>query len=268
MSSRSDSSPKQQSPLQIATPAGSLCYREIAELVAGSEAPPWLPGCLYELAISLALDRHVHNRLSGRADMRKILCAIGDAAALIQRGLGDATVRNFLEDAPLGLGAIPNLGELDRALRNLASRAGKASTSPRLVDEEGNTKAGPGRATTSRSFSSKVYCALLICEVWRHFNGRYPGVRSRKAAQAAEILWHATGGAREGWGTDHLSAWRPYFEAVSALTTADDLRADFQRRLSLQARDSEKAKPPRRRVKGKLIGANLAQFPSLQMIRG
>jgi hypothetical protein len=241
VSSMPDSSPRRQLPLQLAAPKSS-CYQEISDLIAGANAAPWLPNFLFNSAIGLGLDRHVHNQQPGRADMRKQLEAISGAVALIQRGLGDVRIRNFLEDDPLG--AMPYHGALDHILRDLALRADTASKSSRLVDDAGKTRAGRSRATTSCSFSPQVYCALLILEVWRHFNGRYPAVRNRKAAQAAELLWCATGEKRLGWGSDPLTAWENQLRAARALPTAEELRADLQRSMNLHAQDWERRNRP------------------------
>ena len=241
MASKPDSSPKQQAVLETA-PRGSPCYQEISELIAGRDGPPWLHGFLFDWAISLALDREVQALQPRRREMRKILRRVGEAAALIRRGLSHSSVRNFLEDEPLG--PLPYLGGLDHSLNDLAVRAAQAWGSPHLADSKGKTKAGQGRAATSRSISPQSYCALLIAELWRHFHPHYPTVRNQKAAQAADIFWRATGKKRKGWGNDPLPAWRHHFKAVRALKTTENLRAEIRRHLNEHARDWERRRYP------------------------
>jgi hypothetical protein len=112
------------------------------------------------------------------------------------------------------------------------------------VNKAGRTKAGKGRASPFGAFSAQTYCALLIAVAWKHFRGRYPGSRNRKAAQAAEAYWRATGTERRGWGSDPLTAWRPHFEKAQASTAADHLRAEFRRHLEEHARDWERRSRP------------------------
>lgn len=231
MALKPDNSPKRQAVRETVPPAprGSSCYQEISDLIAGHDGPHWLPDFLSSWAPSLALDRNVQARQPGRADMRKILRAVGKAAALMRRSLSKSSVREFLEDGPLG--PMPYVGGLDHALLDLAARAAQARGSPRLANSEGKTRAGRGLAAPSRSISPQSYCALFIAEVWCHFHSKYPTVRNRTAAQAAETLWRATGKGRKVWGNDPYVAWRHHFRRVKALKSPEKLRAEIRRHL-------------------------------------
>jgi hypothetical protein len=244
MTSKPDSPPKQQTVLETAPPAsrGSPCYQEISDLIAGPDGPPWLPDFLSNWAPSLGLDRNVQARQPGRANMREILGAVGDAAALITRSLGQGSVREFLEDGPLG--PMPYLGQLDHSLRDLEARAAQAQGSPRLANSEGKTKAGPGLAAPSRSISPQNYCALFVAEVWRHFHSQYPTVRSQNAARAAEAFWRATGNPKRAWGNSRLPAWRYHFEQVESLEATENHRAEIRRHLIVRARQWERQLTP------------------------
>ena len=241
MSEKPDSSPKKTLSLQVA-PRGSPCYQEISELIAGRDAPSWLPRFLSDWAISLALDRNVQAVELKRAEMRKILAEIGGATIVIRRRLGDPQVKNFLEDDPLG--AITYRGALDHLLADLASRAAQAGNSPQLVDAKGRTKAGQGGAASSRAISPMNYCALLIAVIWRQFNAGTLTVRNLKAARAAEMLWSATGKERQGWGNDPLTAWRHHFKAARTLKGAENLSAEIERHLTEHARQWKLHCPP------------------------
>lgn len=231
MASKPDSSSKPQAIQKTVPPAprGSPCYEEISKLIAGEDGPPWLPKFLSRWAPSLTIDRNVQVRQPGRADMRKILRTIGEAAALITRGLGESSVREFLEDGPLG--PMPYVGVLDHALRDLEARASQAQGSPHLVNSKGITKAGRGRAAPSGAFPPQIYCALFIAEVWRHFHSEYPTIRDKSAAQAADSFWRATGKRRKEWGNSPLPAWRHHFQRARALKSTENVRAEIRRHL-------------------------------------
>jgi hypothetical protein len=244
MASKRHRSPKQQAVLQFGLPAprGSPCYQEISKLIVGPDGPPWLPDFLSSSAPGLALDRNVQALLPSRADMRKTLRGVGEAAVFMRSAVNEGSVRAFLEDNSRG--PIPYHGWLDHFLGDLAARAVDAQESARLTNPKGKTKAGKGAAAPSNSFSPERYCALLIAELWHHFRSRYPGKRNRKAAQAAEMLWSATGTGRGGWGPDPLTVWEGRFQEIKTLKIAEKERSKIRRRLTEQARRWEARSSP------------------------
>jgi hypothetical protein len=215
-------------------PPSSSVYIEIAELIAGPDAPPWLADCLYQWALSVELADHVDKRQPTRAQMRELLRRVAAAAALLRRALGAASIREFLEDDPAG--PIQYHGLLDHCLGDLAARSARAFNSTSLVNKAGKTKAGKGRTSASGALPARTYRALLIAEAWKHFRGEYPGPRNRKAAQAAEAYWRATGAEWDERDCDPLTAWRPHFVKAKASDVADSIRAEFHRHLKEHAR--------------------------------
>jgi hypothetical protein len=165
-------------------------FEEIARMIAGATAPPWLAVHFKRWATSLSLDRHVQAMQPTKAAMKKRLGEVSDAAVLLRRALNDTPTREFLEIA----GQLANTLALVKPLQDVAEGAKRAAASPALSREAGKTKAGPGRATPPGSFSAKTYCAALISETWAYFHNGDPPARNREAAAAADAYWRASGG--------------------------------------------------------------------------
>lgn len=216
-------------------------FEEVARLVAGADAPPWLADHLKRWAPSISIDRVIETRQPGRAEMRKLLVLINDAAMLVKNALAQPAIREFLEAVPGG--PMENIGMFDRSLRDLAERSERASSLPALTNKAGKTKAGRGRAMPPSASSSQAYCAALIAETWDDFHDRYPAPTNHKAAEAADAYWRACekyskdadwrkafGEELRGWGSDPLNRWRPYFKAAKPPALAAE-RAEYLRHL-------------------------------------
>jgi hypothetical protein len=208
-------------------------FEDVARIIAGANAPPWLVAHLKRWGSSLFLDRHVEAIQPTKAVMKDKLGAVSNAALLLRRALTDAATREFLEIAPLG--QIENTPVLERSLQNLAERAERAAASPVISTKAGKTKPGRTRATVPDAYSAKTYCAALIAETWAYLHRRYPASRNRKAAAAADAYWRASGGKATGWGADRLNGWRYHFTKAQAPTTAA-VRKECRRRLIEAAR--------------------------------
>lgn len=215
-------------------------YQEIAQTIAEDETPAWLAEHLRRWAPSIFVGRAVEKRQPSRSEMRRCLVKIKDAASLLQRALAEPATREFLEADPFQ--AIENIGGLDWVLKDLADRADRASRSPALTTKTGKTRAGRGSATPTGAYSAQTYCALLVAEIWKYFRGNYPAPRNRQAAQAADGLWRAAGGERNGWGDDPLNAWRRHFICARAVDD-DNMRAEIQRHLDEARRHSKLLSP-------------------------
>jgi hypothetical protein len=89
--------------------------------------------------------------------------------------------------------------------------------------------------------SAKTYCALLIAETWLYFNGNYPPTGNKHAAEAADIYWRLSGGERQSWGNDKLTAWRRHFREASGDQSAEikSSRAEYQRHLRESAHQAQ-----------------------------
>jgi hypothetical protein len=60
-------------------------------------------------------------------------------------------------------------------------------------------------------FSAKTLCAARILELGRVLNKIEPGVKSTKAAKAAEAYWLASGGISDGPGNP-INGWKHHFK--------------------------------------------------------
>jgi hypothetical protein len=180
---------------------------------------------------SLGIDRDVHQRQPTKAEMKRRMIAINHAALLLANSLSDSATCEFLEGA--GSVNIENRGGIENALRIIAERAAIAAKSH--SNTKGKTTSGRGKGLPPGAYSSKVYCAILIAETWKHFRGDYPLSHNRNAAAAADAFWRLSGGKATGWGSDRLNGWKRHFKTAQATEAAKD-RAEVRRHLALSAR--------------------------------
>jgi hypothetical protein len=218
--------PRSKPPVSVPT------FTDVARLVAGADAPPWLSEHFKRWAPSLALDRCVQAVQPTKAAMKKQLTAVEDAALLLARALSDASTREFLEIA----GRTENTVALVNPLHDVAERAKRAAASPALSTQAGKTKAGRSRAMPPNAISAKTYCAVLIAETWAYLHGRHPAPRNLQAAAAANAYWRASRGKATGWGKDPLTGWSPYFKKAKAPAAAP-IRGECRRHLIEAARN-------------------------------
>jgi hypothetical protein len=105
-------------------------FADVARFVAGSDAPPWLAAHFKRWAPSLKVDRFVQEMQPTKAEMKKWLAEVRDAALLLRDALNDTPIREFLEIAPLG--PIEFRGVFDQMVQELAGRAERAMASTLL----------------------------------------------------------------------------------------------------------------------------------------
>jgi hypothetical protein len=134
--------PKRSPRSENALPVPS--YAAVASIIAPANTPPWLKEYLENWGPSVRLDFGVSVKQPTKATMKRRLVNVSKAAALLDRELGDAATREFLERA--GSVRIDSLGSLHRALQILAQHAEIAAGSPILSTEAGKTRSGRGRA--------------------------------------------------------------------------------------------------------------------------
>jgi len=224
--------------MSVARPSDALeLYVEIARLIAGDDAPPWLAKHFKRWAGSLFLDRHIQTGQPTKSEMKKELQSVEEAAAQLSFSLSELKIREFLEAGSLG--PIDYIGTLTRCLDDIADRAARAMNSDALSRPDGITRPGPGPALPPGVTSPQGYCALLIAEAWREFHGSYPALGSRNAGEAADLLWRAAGGDHKGWGSDPINAWRHHF-ARAQESEAFGLRAEYRRVLQEAARHAQR----------------------------
>ena len=85
-------------------------WAEVAASIAPVDQTPLLVNLLRDWASSLMLDRAVHKAQPTKAEMRKILANVADAAKTLQFALGNDSTREFLELEGSVRIAIPNPG--------------------------------------------------------------------------------------------------------------------------------------------------------------
>jgi len=202
-------------------------FADVARFVAGSDAPPWLAAHFERWAPSLKVDRFVYEMRPTKAEMKKRLAEVRDAALLLRDALNDTPIREFLEIAPLG--PIEFRGVFDQMVQELAGRAERAMASTLLSTETGKTKAGRTRAMPPDASSAKLFCAALVAEAWAYFYHSDPPPRNQDAAREADAYWRAAGGETNSW-TVPLNGWRPYFQQVQEPSVAT-VRREFRRHL-------------------------------------
>jgi hypothetical protein len=208
-------------------------FESIAHLITPNP-PVWL---IEHLRRWLPLFTCAEEKLRpSRAEMRARLAEIQEAASLLTKALGNMWVVGFLDhsaDQPL-----PAPGNLRVLLMDLSNRAAKASRSAALINSEGRTKAGRGRAFPQPAISGQAYCALLIAETWSHFRDHYPPLRNKQAAEAADDYWGLAGGEKQSWGDDKLLSWRHHFrEALNDQSPEmNTWRKEYKRHLCESAR--------------------------------
>ena len=131
------------------------------------------------------MDRFVYEMQPTKAEMKKRLAEVRDAALLLRDALNDTPIREFLEIAPLG--PIEFRGVFDQMVQELAGRAERAMASTLLSTETGKTKAGRTRAMPPDASSAKLFCAALVAEAWAYFYHSDPPPRNQDAARAADV---------------------------------------------------------------------------------
>jgi hypothetical protein len=214
-------------------------FRPVADLIIANP-PIWLAEFLQSWSPTIYLGRAVELRQPTRAQMGKILSRVKESAALIRRATNEPSIREFLDAA--GKAPLDAAFKFDRVLGELQSRAAQASKSPSLVNNENRTKAGRGRAMPDGTITAQVYCALLVAEIWKKFQKKYPAPRNKEATKATDLYWELSLGKRESWGDDPSTAWR-YHLTEAANTPAEKDRAEIQRHLRESAWQAELLKP-------------------------
>jgi hypothetical protein len=163
-------------------------YTEVADIFDSSES--WLAGHFERWGQSLAMHRWIVKSQPTRRVMRERISEVKDAALQLEQRLGDNTIVTFLADASQL--QFLNLGALLITLTTIATHADVAMSS--LINEDGKTKSGRGKALVVGAITPELYCALIVAETWNFLFGRYPDPKTRKAALVAECFWRASGG--------------------------------------------------------------------------
>jgi hypothetical protein len=220
--------PKESPQSESVLPVSS--FAAVAGLVATGNTPRWLKEYFKEWAPSVMLGRGASQIHPTKKAMKERLRNVSNAAALLNKELGDTATGEFLERA--GRVRIEYLGGLQRTLQAIAQHAEIAAASPALSTKAGKTKSGRGKAILPGSYRPRTFCAVVIAEAWKFLRGAYPAPKNREAAKAAEHFWLLSGGSTAGWGNDRIGAWRPYFQKARGPETAE-MRVECLRHLKL-----------------------------------
>jgi hypothetical protein len=200
-------------------------FQPIALLLTPN-GPEWLKESLHLFCYDVWRHRVLEEERPTRAQLLEMMTEVKGAVDSLMKVLTRADHLAFLgsKDRPLSL---PGIMFLQMHLRDIGDRASNACQSPELVGEDGKGRPGQGRAYATKILSPRNYCALVIAECWKRFNGNYPLPRNRKAAETAETLWQMAVGKKSGiGGTDVLAAWRSHFRKAAS-PDADSKRADI-----------------------------------------
>jgi hypothetical protein len=189
-----------------------VTFSEAAHMIV-SGTPRWLPAFLEWWSQGVRHDCIADAVRPTNAQTKKRLAELHAAATLIERELRAHLIRDVLEVEPLG--PIRNAPTLRMSVLDLAKRAQFVSASPLLSRPDGRTKPGRNRTMAPGHFSAKDLCAARVFELWVHFHGTEPGLKSVRAARAAEAFWLASGGKSISFG-NALTGWRHHFETVNA----------------------------------------------------
>ena len=171
-------------------------FADVAQLIAPSNAPPWLPAFLEWWAQGIFHDRLVDQYRPTTFQTAEKLSQMVSALGVLERNLSDPNIRNLLEVAKL-----PSQIKLPIAtLRDITNRAEITLSSSVLIGKDGKTKRGHGKPIVPDVFDAKTLCAARILELGRFLNKFEPGVKSTNAAAAAQAYWLASGGTSKSSG--------------------------------------------------------------------
>jgi hypothetical protein len=215
-------------------------FAQVAELIVRSP-PPWLPAFLEWLAQDLRADRILESSRQTKAQTKKRLASLRDAARLILRELEAYPFRDFLEMEPLGL--IRDTYGLRVALSEIEDRAVRSAALPVFTKTTGETRSGRVKALAPDHVSARVLCAARTAELWLFFHNVEPGPKGPRAQRVAQAYWLASGGPFKSSGNP-LNGWADPFRKVKSKANAKALkqaRARFRTTLSQTAKSG---RPP------------------------
>ena len=160
-------------------------FEPVADLIA-PDPPDWLPEHLLRWSSTIFISYAVEWRQPTRAEMVKILGEVRDAAAFLQRELGQPSLREFLDvggSEPLNAST-----KFQTILAELQVRADRASKLSNLVDDKGRARAGRSRAQPDGAISAQAYCALLVAEAWKWFRREISGASQSSCCASCRPL--------------------------------------------------------------------------------
>ena len=190
-----------------------LDLTKLAVLIANGDPPPWLSAALEDFAFTLEGDRDVSSQVLTRKAFKKKLENVRDTAKALRIALVDADLWDFMQAS--GLAEVSHGMRFQRQLEQLAANAERDVIA--MTDTNGKLEPGRGRAFADETFSSEVYCAVMIAECWNVMRGSYPRPQTKGAREAASMLWHACEGAPKKPSSDSHAYWRPHLsEAICA----------------------------------------------------
>ena len=182
-------------------------FADVARLVAGPDAPHWLPAHLEWWAQGIRHDMMADKYRPSKLQTAERLSDVEEAVAVIRRELEEPSIRNLLMTAKV----TKRIGISIADLKDLSERAEIVRSSPCLTGKTGKTKRGQGKPDVPDVFSAKTLCAARILELGRFLNKFEPGVKSINAAAVAQAYWLACGGSSKSFGNP-LNGWKHHFK--------------------------------------------------------
>jgi hypothetical protein len=184
-----------------------LNFADIAQMVTGSEPPPWLAAHLEWWAQGIRHDILVDQYRPSKLQTAERLMGVEQAVAVLRRELEEPSIRNLLMTAKTTQRMSISISDL----KDLSERAAIVRSSPPLIGKTGKTKRGQGKPDVPGVFSAKTLCAARVLELGRFLNKFEPGIKSTNAAAVAQAYWLASGGTSKGSG-DPLNGWKHHFK--------------------------------------------------------
>jgi hypothetical protein len=182
-------------------------FAEVAHLIVPHSGCPWLAAHLEWWAQGVQHDRFFDQHRLTTSQTIEELSEVMEAVAILERNLGNPSIRNLLVTA-----GRPNQILIPTAtLRDLNRRAEITLSSPILIGKDGKGKRGHGKPSVPDVFDAKTLIAARILELWRFLNKHEPGVTSKSAAAAAQAYWLACGGTSMSFGNP-LNGWKRHFK--------------------------------------------------------
>lgn len=129
-----------------------------------------------------------------KKSLRAKLYSLREAASFASSTLSDWDIVQHLEQADLHLLSV-EVSQIQRLLNEVAARAEKAAAA---IPIKGKAPALPLLAGTKRppgALGPRIFCGLLVVEIWRAARGREPARNDLVATEAAATFWRAAGGS-------------------------------------------------------------------------
>ena len=207
-------------------PERSRSFQDVAEVLAGRNAPAWLPEGLARLSIPITHYSEADAALLAPGTMVQRLQAVEQAAALLVAELDTSQVdvpRPVL-DMMTADGWAPHVQQPDvfkGVLHSLVTIQRHAAAAAAAVVVGAGRSREPLRRSGMGDLTAREYCALVVAQAWTVLNSKPPPTRNGTFREAADAYWLACGGPALGREKESVDRWRA---ACRAARQALDIR--------------------------------------------